>query len=308
MSVVLAFAVAYYWENFVALRDEYDEEEEDVEQKKTAKGSKGKKVATKMTKGASKQGASRWGSVLPLGIASAVLLAVAFGVYYQSWVWHFELLPKSGIGNEWHARRFLASLEGSGHELLPGESPYSVQEKVLEVNKKLLDAWQQTQSPHDWASTWWQWPFNIKPIFYWVSVEGEGEAEVRREIWVSGNPVVFAVSGVVFPAFLMFALSLVHSDRRRSPREIHYGVSGGWLLLGWLANCLFYAFTRRVTFFYQHVPGHYCLMLLSAVVLDKFVTHPTLRRLLVAVVLLLAAAGFYYGQEWTYGFTFDEKL
>jgi dolichyl-phosphate-mannose--protein O-mannosyl transferase len=108
-------------------------------------------------------------------------------------------------------------------------------------------------TPHGWQSSWWQWPINARPVFFFV--------QDYAKIYNLGNPVVFWMS---LPA-LGFALwQGVKYIRIR----VHPGsVISVWGRVGerqaallfvffcWLALWLFWATNPRTLFSYHYIPA-----------------------------------------------------
>lgn len=92
---------------------------------------------------------------------------------------------------------------------------------------------------HYYASSWYEWPIMIKPIFYY---SGTIDLELRQGISAFGNPLVWWV-GV--PAFCyMVYLSLKQKDR-----------TAAWLCISYLAQYLPWCLVSRLTFIYHYFPS-----------------------------------------------------
>lgn len=92
---------------------------------------------------------------------------------------------------------------------------------------------------HYYSSSWYEWPFMIKPIFYYSGII---DPNLRQGISAFGNPLVWWV-GV--PAFCyMIYLSLKQKDRTAS-----------WLCISYLAQYLPWCLVSRLTFIYHYFPS-----------------------------------------------------
>lgn len=232
-------------------------------------------------------------------IGGILMLLVLAMVYYLSFVVHFEVLRFSGTGDAWHGHRFLAStLLDSRYRLPPGETPMSTFELVWELNKRMYEANAGVTGEHSYGSVWYEWPWMSRGMSYWVKNLPEG----KKEIYLGGNLVAYAVTTTLLILYATYLLSLSHVDEDGyTQRQRHYGLAGLWLVFGYLLNLLPYVKITRVCFIYHYVPSFYLAVLLSAVVLDKYVWRNFDRKFLVGLMVAVGALYFYANYPTYYG-------
>ena len=134
---------------------------------------------------------------------------------------------------------------------------------------------------HPFASPWWEWPFNIRPMFYYAGVTAKG---LREGISAFGNPAVWWV-GVAAFFYCVAAMS------RKFDRNLLF------LFIAFGAQFLPWTFVTRPTFIYHYFPsvpfmvlmicymfknyfyprgGRYVVMYLAAVMLLFVMFYPVL--------------------------------
>eukprot|EP01087_Luapelamoeba_hula_P012044 TRINITY_DN3348_c0_g1_i1.p1 TRINITY_DN3348_c0_g1~~TRINITY_DN3348_c0_g1_i1.p1 ORF type:complete len:550 (+),score=69.63 TRINITY_DN3348_c0_g1_i1:156-1805(+) len=228
-------------------------------------------------------------------VGGIFMIAVIFVVYTTTFVLHFQILDRSGPGDVWHDSRFLASLKGTGHTLQPGQSPYTMSEKIIELHKKMFEANSGVEGTHSYGSMWYEWPMMKVGMSYWVKHFPDN---LKREVFLGGNLVAYAATTTAVAVLLLYVLSLVHVDDGYSPRQQYYGSTAAWLLFGYILNWLPYITISRVCFIYHYVPSFYLAVLLAGLLLDKYFRH-NFDKTAVASVLVFAAAA-YWGHQHAY--------
>ncbi|MCA9334948.1 hypothetical protein KC953_02280, partial [Candidatus Saccharibacteria bacterium] len=110
-----------------------------------------------------------------------------------------------------------------------------------------------TSVTHPYASRWYTWPFEVRPIYYW---QGQIDANgMQGNIYLIGNPVVWWVSSLIGICTLVFLYIRPRLVRKR--RRIIY-----FALLGYVFNFLPFVFIERPMFLY-----HYFFALLFSIIL-----------------------------------------
>ena len=107
----------------------------------------------------------------------------------------------------------------------------------LSLQKSMYEYHANLKAGHQYASSWYEWPFGRRAVFFYVLSR---EAQ-RMEIWTIGNPVVF-LGGVV--SLLVLAV------RARRDRLVAWGV------VPWAVLALFipWVLVPRELFLYHYVP------------------------------------------------------
>lgn len=112
---------------------------------------------------------------------------------------------------------------------------------------------------HPYASRWWQWVLDIRPILYYLDADGVG-AGMKSSFAAFGNPAVIWGG-------LMALLALVWAGfRRRSGRA-------AFLLVGYLAQLVPWMFIGRTTFEYHYFPSILFLVLALSFVMDELMEY-----------------------------------
>ena len=186
-----------------------------------------------------------------------IVLVLAFAVYYSVFQIHFALLPHAGPGDAFMTPAFQKTLVGSsyaGQVGLPTLDPWS---KFCEMNVRMYTANETLVATHPYASLWYTWPLDLRPIYYW--------AKNDQRIYFLGNPVVWWGSTLA----VITLLTLLWTQRRaHQPKST-------FLLTAWAINFLPFIFIGRVMFLY-----HYLNALLMALAIGVWLLAQTRRPLL----------------------------
>ncbi|WP_217591707.1 glycosyltransferase family 39 protein [Cohnella sp. GbtcB17] len=117
---------------------------------------------------------------------------------------------------------------------------------------------------HPFASSWWEWPLMIKPIWYYG---GTVAADQVSSIVAMGNPAVWWV-GI---AAVVASILLLFKGRARDPRLV-------FLLIGLAAEYLPWVGVSRLTFIYHFFASVPFIILLIVYVLKEGRDHGRLSR------------------------------
>lgn len=173
---------------------------------------------------------------------AGVITAVVAAIYIGSFAVHFGLLTKSGEGDAFMSARFRSALVGSAQ--YDENNNVSFGEKLIEQNREMYTAQSSLRTvEHPYASPWHGWPMMHKPVYFWQGDELDGK---QGHIYLLGNPVVWW--GVVI-AVLMAGLLMVFRHKIFKRRE-HLVL---FLLAGYFANFLPFAFIDRPMFLYHYL-------------------------------------------------------
>lgn len=133
------------------------------------------------------------------GIGMVLLLSAAV-VYGMGWAIHWSTLPLPGPGDAFHK---------------PDFSGWSVEALIRETfieHQVMLAANYNLTAEHPYASQWWQWPWLIRPVFYWQS----GGAL----IYFLGNPLVWWGSTLLALFALLMSVIRFGQVPKKSPRLV----------------------------------------------------------------------------------------
>ncbi len=185
-----------------------------------------------------------------LGEAAAVVAVIA-GIYFGSFAVHFALLTHSGTGDAFMSEKFQSTLVGNPKYNSTATMPFW--EKFIELNTEMYTAQSSlNEVTHPYASRWYSWPFEIRPIYYW-----QGDTLKNGEqgnIYLLGNPVVWWLSAVGVACALLVWLAQPRLLGRR--RKLV-----AFLLTGYALNFVPFTFITRPMFLY-----HYLFALLFSIV------------------------------------------
>ena len=248
-----------------------------------------------------------------------LLFAAAPVILYSAFFYiHFSLLPHSGPGDAFMKPRFLESRRA-------GYPTRDFFQDTWELNREMFAANQRLNATHSYSSTWYEWPFMTRSVYYWAKetpsaniptgIESDPAVPLKMDyfrIYLLGNPAVWWISTLGVAVFFLGLATrtlkriyafLFGSSRQRNfqPRESAFP----WMFLafGYAANLLPFIFIGRVMFLY-----HYLTALIFAVVISSLWISRIRRfhkSMLIAVVLL-TIAGFIIMAPITYGTALDE--
>lgn len=172
-------------------------------------------------------------------------------IYIGSFMVHFSLLERSGEGDAFMSDRFQSTLEGN--PLYKQSAGMAFWDKFVELNEEMYTAQSSLKGvEHPYASKWYTWPLELRPVYYWQGDEIENR---QAHIYLLGNPVVWWGSAVGVLVALVLWLG--------RPRSLgRYRTLVGFLLFGYAVNFLPFAFIDRPMFLY-----HYLFALLFAILL-----------------------------------------
>ena len=154
--------------------------------------------------------------------------------------------------------------------------------EVIASQKWMYQYHSQLTETHPFASPWWGWPFDFKPLWLYA---GSNLAPGMKEVIVSlGNPLIWLL-GVISLLFLSY-----HLLQRRRFSVMHYA------MVGLLAAYLPWTLVSRVTFIYHFYPVLPLLYVSIAFVTEPLwkMPHTGRRILLVLFVIALSLGVLFY--------------
>ena len=152
---------------------------------------------------------------------------------------------------------------------------------VVQNQRDMFSYHSKLVSEHPYASAWWSWILNIRPIFYYSRVVSE---TMRQGISAFGNPVVW-IGGLVSMGILAYRC-WKKPDRRLL-----------FLFIAYLAQLLPWALVSRTTYIYHYFPSvPFLALFLTFALRELFGKAPGKRRfapLGVAAAAVILFALFY---------------
>lgn len=149
---------------------------------------------------------------------------------------------------------------------------------VLNNQKYMFSYHSGVDATHPYSSRWWQWVLDIRPILYYLEYFDDG---TKSTFGAFVNPML-CWGGLLAMAFMAY-LGIARRDKKAA-----------FILLGYLAQLLPWAFVGRITFEYHYFPSTVFLTLaLGHVFSSVWRRSPSRRRILfsfTAVSLVLFAA------------------
>ena len=116
---------------------------------------------------------------------------------------------------------------------------------VLENQKFMFTYHSGVTAEHPYASRWYQWILDIRPILYYLKYYPDGSRS-SFGAWV--NPVLCWAG--LLALFVLVYMALARRDKK-----------AGFLLIGYLAQLLPWVFISRITFEYHYFPSAVFLIL-----------------------------------------------
>ena len=190
------------------------------------------------------------------------LLLLPAVIYFYLWVFHFDLLPKSGPGDAFMSPEFRLSLEGASHQ---GDHELNNLEKVWELNRTMYSANSGIRADHPWETQWWSWPFRPRGLSFWQeTVDGS-----TSRIYLLGMPYVWWMVILGVFAFLYMMARRIWNWRRLASDDRRILLVGLLLIVGILANWLPFAPIERPVFVYHYFLSFILSVLMAALAFDR---------------------------------------
>lgn len=132
----------------------------------------------------------------------------------------------------------------------------------VELHRQIWYYQTHLEATHPYQSVPWQWVLNTKPVWYYVSYEGEN----RADIYASGNTVIYVVGLLAAVASIGIVIADAFSVKKK--KFDHFFVSLGQsqlsvLLAPYVLLWVPWIFSPRIMFFYHYTPAvpFLCVML-----------------------------------------------
>ena len=232
------------------------------------------------------------------------LLMVPAALYSASWMVHFALLPKSGIGDDFMSFEFRASLEGSGS---PSTRSLNSLEKVVEVNRNMYKTNSGIRADHPYKSDWWGWPYLPRGVSFWSKGDGDNTAR----IYLVGAPFLWWLVMLAGLACVLVATRLALRYRGLEPKGKRFVQSSGLLVVGVLVSWLPFAPIQRPLFLYHYFFPLLFSILLASLVFDRLWArfgHTVQLKAISIAALVLLVLGFLLFSPFSYGYSIPNDL
>ena len=180
----------------------------------------------------------QWKKCIVRTLGALIIVAILYTGFMAI---HLKLQSKSGPGDWFMTKSFQKTLIGNAANYDTTISPLGFWSKFLEMNVVLYKYHANLTIKHPDSSTWYEWPFMKRPIFYWVKYSGDN----RASIYFVGNPLVW------WPAGLAVFLSVVFLFRKKLRKAMDSEIS--LLLIGYFASILPFIGIARVAFLYHYL-------------------------------------------------------
>lgn len=216
-------------------------------------------------------------------IELAFLIFIPLIAYYLIFAVHLNLLQKSGEGDAYMSNQF------------PKMTQWA---KFIELNRQMYFYNSTLKATHSYGSTWYEWPFGKRPIWYWAGSKDGTFAN----IYLMGNIIEWAmvIIGIIFSIFLIF----LKKYRKKLP------IFFWFLLIGYFVNLFPYVAISRVTFLYHYLPSLIFGIMILCIILDKILFPRISLRAGGAVysgILAAIIAGFLIIAPVSYGMKISER-
>ncbi len=198
---------------------------------------------------------TNWRRLVGEGFLAACIIVA---IYIGSFVVHFALLTQSGEGDAFMSEKFQSTLVGNSH--YDKNAKMSLWDKIVEYNKEMYTAQSSLEGvKHPYASRWYSWPFEIRPVYYW---QGETLKDERQgNIYLLGNPVVWWLAGAsTLVALVVWLAKPAWLGRRRK--------LVAFLLAGYALNFVPFTFITRPMFLYHYLFALLFSILVTSVMLS----------------------------------------
>jgi dolichyl-phosphate-mannose--protein O-mannosyl transferase len=203
------------------------------------------------------------------------LIAIPIIIIYLTQFWvHFQLLPSGGEIDAFLGKNF---------------RNLSFPEKILGINRTMLNANQGIDSSHPSNSRFYQWILMDKPIAYW-----EKELMIDKvQINLLGNPVIWGLSSL---GMLVLLFSIFFKTLRE---EIYSSDFIAFFLLTSFILPLFpFIFISRSTFLYHYFPSYLFAILNLSIILNWIGKH---NKKSLWIIISLVIMGFIMVLPITFG-------
>ena len=211
---------------------------------------------------------------------SFYIITIIF-VYLLIFLIHFSLLPNTGTGYAYFS---------------PSFRNHSVMAKTYELNKAMFNYNTGFNQDHNYSSKWISWPLMHRPICYWKGGESS--------IYLFGNLFVYWAG---FAAIIALAINfLVKLASRKKHKIAMIDSACLFILVGFTANFLPFAFIDRVMFIYHYQVALVFSAMALALLIDR-IFYGKIRLIILVLTVVMSATSYIYFSPLIYGTKITEE-
>lgn len=199
-------------------------------------------------------------------------MGIVLTVYFSVFLLHFALLIKPGPGDAF---------------MKPGFRDNNVFKNILNLNIEMYRSNQRLTATHPYNSSWYEWPFMVRPIYYWV--------KDNAKIYFFGNPVIWWSSTIAIAFGIKY---LLLSIKKRRLDEVLAILFGGYIL-----NLLPFIGIKRVMFLYHYLTALIFAIMILCYLIDK---NKNSRNIFTGIIAAVIAA-FIFFAPLSYGLPLSDK-
>ncbi len=148
---------------------------------------------------------------------------------------------------------------------------------VWNVNQQMYWYHTRLKATHAYQSLWYTWPFDLRPVYYYVGNFGDKIAQ----IYAFGNPAIF------WPGILAVIYTVYKFIKKPT-------FSLGLVICGFLGFWLPWALSPRIMFLYHYTPSVIFLAILLAIALNDFWQLKGGKVVVLGYLLLVIATFAYF--------------
>lgn len=246
-----------------------------------------------------------WRLRRPLPLLDCLLAAIiGIAVYVLPWYAFTRIGTTSTVGATRMSMRFRSTLHGNLTVPFNATNDVSFGEKLYDLHRRQFVANKKVRTRHHYESRWYEWPLNLRGIFFFVAEEPDftKEKPYIRAIYLIQNPAgaLWVLAAVVtvaisIPIFWRYRFDIA---KERSAHRLYN--MGSFLLCGYFVNLLPYIFVERCYFLYHYLPALTYGQLIFGVLIDSLPKIP--RNIIAFVMMTSVLAAFIFWSPWAYGF------
>lgn len=249
-----------------------------------------------------------WFVACPTPACDCILAAVVgVAVYLVPWWVHLRVSRESTEMSVQLGDRFRRTLYGNETFPFNATENMGFVEKVYELHWRQFCANRKIKTRHLWESRWYEWPLNMRGIYYFADKADSWTEEhpVIRVVYLLQNPAMALWVFTAVTAFVVLA-PLVHRYRAFISNDhpvVDIFNRGSFLLGGYMLNLLPYILVERCYFLYHYLPALTYGQILTAFLVDSL---PRIPRLLLTVLISVSVvAAFIFWAPWMYCLPID---